>query len=574
MKKMLCSLILSAVGLTLWAYTEPADTSRYDRVDKSLLEGRVVMSWVSGHRHYRQNAMPGEPLRPDTVVAAWRGERLGLQVMLMSGVDAQDVELRLSSLSRNGRRYSIPGSWAAPMRHVLTTDWRACGYPADTLPTHTVADMIELPETTFALNPGDVRPLWVTIDVPRTLEPGVYTASVEAVNSKTHKVLSAINLSLNVNCRILPAPHDYAFYLDLWQQPYAVARYYGVKPWSREHFDLLQPYAQMLARAGQKTVTTILFYEPWGEQSHDKFEPMVQTTLRPDGTWAYDYADFDAYVEFMARNGVDANISCFTMIPWEMRFRYLDEATGELKFLEAKSDSPEYAALWTDFLQHLASHLKAKGWYDKTMIVMDERGLPDMLNAYRVAKQAVPGIKMSLAGSYHSELVDSLDSYALVKGDFFPQSKIHERRSRGQLTLMYTCCATEYPSQFSNSDPADGAYIPLYATATGHDGYLHWSFMNWTDNPLEDSRFRMFAPGDTFFVYPDGRSSLRYERMLEGIQMSEKLRMLRDEYVAARDVDSLQQLEDALLPIRSGALNPWYTSATVVSDLHTWLDAR
>ena len=52
--------------------------------------------------------------------------------------------------------------------------------------------------------------------------------------------------------------------------------------------------------------------------------------------------------------------------------------------------------------------------------------------------------------------------------------------------------------------------------------------MNWTDNPLDDSRFKLFAPGDTYFIYPEGRSSVRYERLVEGIQLSEKARLLRE----------------------------------------------
>ena len=396
--------------------------------------------------------------------------------------------------------------------------------------------------------------------------------TLTVTDQSSRRKVGELKVTLNVNERVLPEPKDYAFYLDLWQQPYSVSRYYGVKPWSKEHLELMRPYMDMLARAGQKTVSVILFYEPWGGQSNDKFEPMVQTTLRRDGSWDYDYTILDRYVEFMAESGIDANLSCFTMIPWEMKFRYFDESKGDYDFLATTSDSPEYKALWTDFLQKLTAHLKQKGWYDKTMIVMDERGLPDMLNAYRVAKEAVPGIKMSLAGSYHKELIDSLESYTLIKGDFFPEDVMRRRHEKDFITLMYTCCATPAPSQFSNSAPADGAYLPVYATATGHDGYLHWSYMNWTDNPLEDTRFRMFAPGDTYFIYPDGRSSIRYERMVEGIQMSEKLRMLREEMVAAKDIEGLQRLENALLPIRSGAMNEWYPTSAVVDQLQEAID--
>lgn len=577
-KTLVAMTVMCAAGVPAYAfsapeYVEPADTATVDTSGWDTAPRGTVVGWVPKNEHYRQRVYVAGVGCKDTTVNAWRGERIGLEALIESTDGCGPLKLSMSELrGRDGREVAAPGSGAAFMRYVTTTSWNACGYPSDTLPTYTVPDMIDLPQSRVEVAPRTVRPLWCSVEVPRDVAPGIYDVELTVADAVSDKTVATLTAHINVNERRLPQGHDYEFYLDLWQQPYSVSRYYDVEPWSEEHFKKLRPYAEMLARAGQKTVTAVLFYEPWGEQSHDKFEPMVATALTSDGKWSYDYSVFDRWVEFMAQYGVDANISCFTMIPWEMKFRYFDEAKGRYEFLEAKSDSPEYKALWTDFLQAFADHLKDKGWYEKTLIVMDERGLADMLNAYRVAQEAVPGIAMSLAGSYHPELVDDLESYTLIKGDFFPARVMKARRDKGYRTLMYTCCATPAPSQFSNSAPADGAYLPVYSTATGHDGYLHWSFMNWTDNPLADSRFRMFAPGDTFFVYPDGRSSIRYERMLEGIQMSEKLRLLRQEFVQAGDVDRLQRLEEALLPVRTGAMNSWTPTWQVVDDLQRDID--
>ena len=554
-------------------YTEPRDTAAVETQKWTEFSDPLELTWASKDIHHRQFKNPeASPVAiSDTTVTAWRGERIGLEALLISTVSTGPLKVNLSELKHAGKTVSMPGCYAAFMRYVITTAYNTCGYPDANLPTYTVPDMIDLPGTSVEMEPQSVRPIWCSVEIPHDITPGLYTATL-SVSDKKNKVLGSLTLNIDINQHSLPAPKDYSFYLDMWQQPYAISRYYNVEPWSKEHFEHLAPYADMLARAGQKTVSVILFYEPWGEQSNDKFEPMVQTTKTKDGAWAYDYSILDNYVEFMAGHGIDKNISCFTMIPWDMQFRYFDENTGKYEFLSTKTSSPEYEALWTDFLLSLTAHLKEKGWFEKSLIVMDERGLPDMLNAFNVAKKAVPDIKMSLAGNYHDELVNELESYTVIKGDFFPDDVLASRRAKGWTSLMYTCCATPAPSQFSNSDTADGAYLPVYSTATGFDGYLHWSFTNWTDNPLTDTRFHMFAPGDTYFVYPDSRSSIRYERMLEGIQMSEKIRILRNEFTQNADIDGLAALEEALTPIRSGAMTTYYPTSKVINSLQKAID--
>ncbi len=62
------------------------------------------------------------------------------------------------------------------------------------------------------------------------------------------------------------------------------------------------------------------------------------------------------------------------------------------------------------------------------------------------------------------------------------------------------------------------------------DGYLHWSWINWPESPLTDTRFFLFGAGDTFFYYPGNRPSIRFERLIEGIQQFEKIQILKEAY--------------------------------------------
>ena len=81
------------------------------------------------------------------------------------------------------------------------------------------------------------------------------------------------------------------------------------------------------------------------------------------------------------------------------------------------------------------------------------------------------------------------------------------------------------PNLFTVSDPADAMFLGLEMARRKADGYLRWAYNSWPLEPLTDSRFRSFTSGDTFVVYPEGRSSIRFERLIQGIQEYEKIRL-------------------------------------------------
>ena len=86
--------------------------------------------------------------------------------------------------------------------------------------------------------------------------------------------------------------------------------------------------------------------------------------------------------------------------------------------------------------------------------------------------------------------------------------------------------------------------------------FLRWAYNSWVEDPIRDSRFRTWAAGDTYLVYPEGRSSIRFERLVEGIQDWEKIRLLKTEF--SGDEAKLQTLHNLLEPFRSSvAFDGW-----------------
>ena len=151
-----------------------------------------------------------------------------------------------------------------------------------------------------------------------------------------------------------------------------------------------------------------------------------------------------------------------------------------------------------------------------------------------------------------------------------------ERERKGQISTMYTCCAEAFPNTFTFSDPAEAAWTVLHALAAGYDGYLRWAVNSWTADPLRDSRFRTWAAGDTYCIYPGPMSSIRFERLLEGLQMCEKIHILRREFAADGDEAALRRLDAAVaLFTPEGMAESGISAETAVRELgHRLNDVR
>ncbi len=478
----------------------------------------------------------------------WKGERRCYMAEFSADRDLDGLRLKVSDLKGPSGRINSSSIQAGFMSYVMadvldTTKFNQCGYrPKGKYDSLYVAEIIDIVETKN-VKAGEIQPVWVKVSVPEDAEPGLYKGRV--VLAEKGKRWS-LPIELEVIDRVLPEPSDWKFHLDLWQNPYAVARYHGVEPWSDAHFEAMFPVMKMLADAGQKVVTATILDRPWDGQTEDAYGSMVRKVKFADGRWEYDFSVFDKWVEFMFSLGINRHINCYSMIPWKLTFDYIDGDTGKTEYITAAPGSVEYTSYWDNFIRAFAKHLKQKGWFDKTMIAMDERAMRDMLMAIEVIKNAEPEFKVSLAGNYHPELETMLDDYCLAIQQDFPEDVLASRKARGAVSTIYTCCSEGKPNLFVASDPVEAVWLGIYAAARGYDGYLRWAYNSWTADPLKDARFRTWPAGDCFVVYPEGRSSVHFEKLIEGIQDYEKIRILKERWSAEGDHDSILRLDEAL----------------------------
>lgn len=59
------------------------------------------------------------------------------------------------------------------------------------------------------------------------------------------------------------------------------------------------------------------------------------------------------------------------------------------------------------------------------------------------------------------------------------------------------------------------------------DGFLRWAYNSWNRNPFEKTDFGNWPAGDCYLVYPGNLSSLRFEKLRDGLEEFEKVNILR-----------------------------------------------
>ncbi|HET6558185.1 MAG TPA: glycoside hydrolase domain-containing protein [Prolixibacteraceae bacterium] len=526
-------------------YKELIDPNPAIDADWLKVNEQVNVSFASSNTRFAKHSVPGISVTSTHHMTGWKGEKIHTQVLIWSKKNLPSVQLKVEDLvGSKGQRIDKKQLNASFIRYVMTDMFipDCAKHRVNEYDSSLVADPIDL-VTALSIEAQTVQPIWLSVQLPADIPADIYTGSIVIEADKKY----SLTLSVNVLNHVLPDPSEWKFDLDLWQHPAAIARVHNTAIWSKEHFEIMKPYYQMLAKAGQKNITTSIIHEPWNHQTYDDYPSLIRWIKKKDGTWLYDYSLFDQYVSLVMSCGIQKRINCYTMIPWKLSFPYYDEALEKDTVLEAAPVSPEYRAFWTNMLTDFTQHLKSKGWFEITSISIDERPLESMKAAFAVLKAVDPSWKITVAGDqYHQEIDEEVFEYSIASKWKFDESILKARKEQGKPRTFYTCCVEERPNGYTFSPPAENAWLGWYASANGFTGYLRWAFNSWTKEPLRDSRFTAFPAGDTYQVYPGPRTSIRFEKLIEGIQDYEKIRILREQFFNSGDWEKVKELDEIL----------------------------
>lgn len=514
-----------------------ADSTAWDGVRKGL-----NAMWGSTDCLYSRSVPPASQDAPKSIrLTAWRGERVSAQAVLWSVDGAQSVVCATDDFTSDGATLPAGIATARFVRYTIAdkSDPKCICPRPQNHPAVLQPDMLDSLDR-FDMAACTTRPVWITVNVPADAPAGIYRSQITVTRGDGCGKIR-LPFELEVQDHLLPPPTEWRYHLDLWQHPAAVARAEGVELWSDAHFEALRRTMKILADAGQKVITATLNKDPWNHQCYDAYDDMIRWTLAADGTWHYDYTIFDRWVELMLSLGIDGMINCYSMVPWNNELVYNDEASGSPVTVKAEPGTPEFERMWTPFLKDFKQHLAAKGWLEKTNIAMDERSPEAMDAAVKVLEKCAPEMGFALADNHSSyKRYTMMRDVCVNINQKFDRADLDARRAEGYSTTFYVCCGPHFPNTFTYSNPWESELLGWYGLAAGFDGMLRWAYNSYPEDPAYDSRFSGFPSGDTYFVYPYARSSIRMEKLVEGIQNVEKVRLLREADPAkVKDIDAI-----------------------------------
>lgn len=414
--------------------------------------------------------------------------------------------------------------------------------------------------------------VWLTISVPNQTSPGYYRAALRIQTGQEEK---QFEISLHVLAFTLPDITRGNFYLNIWQDPAAVAREAKVPLWSPAHWKLLEAYAHNLADHGQKAITTSILYDPWRSQTGNVYPSMVEWRFPGKfksgeaSEFKFDFSVFDRYVEMMMKAGVRKSIQCFSMVDGPgstslCNIGYIDTKTGKLEICPTRVGGPLYRQVWGAFLPAFVRHLKQRGWLSRTYMGFDEKPQSIMEGIFSVLKDDAPQLKIALAGGSSSRESGTVGDLTIFYSELAHPATIRhllkERRGVGP-TTFYTACSPASPNTFIYSPQWESRMLPWIAFRYGLAGYLRWAYQSWPSGVWSHPQTRWHS-GDAFLVYP-GKSgpvdSTRWEMLRQGIEDYEALEMLKARIVELRQnpehATEAANLEKRMKSAISGAID-------------------
>ncbi|MCS6830676.1 MAG: DUF4091 domain-containing protein [Armatimonadota bacterium] len=469
--------------------------------------GASITWWVapSAQKVFRGDSPPANPVRFVSLSAA-RGEREAAQVVLRAESSRQLLHAEVSNLT-NEQGYRLP-------KDVVTLYRVAYVY----LPAHQKEYPDPLPplRIPLSLEPAQCQPLWLSVEVPRDAQPGLYRGGLELqfTDGERHRVPIEVRV-WNFDIPLTPSMRT-AF--GLWGD--GIARHHGVSLDSKAHQKLLERYWEWLVsrRISPYSIPVDIFSP---EASKYLGDPRLTSFVIP---YSDDEAQLRRTVEHLRQGG------------WLHK--------GYFYVVDEPITREQYDRL-------IQTCAKIKKVDPSLKIVSPYYRNPDF------DKDKTP--------------FDLLAGYINIwcpNTAFFHPEQLRKRQQQGEEVWWYVCCGPGKPfaNFFVDMDGTAHRILFWQQKAFGVQGLLYWNTVWWnptsTEDPWQDiATVKDINPnvyGDGSLVYPGKRAgvygpvtSIRLELLCDGAEDYEYLTLYEKEFGEAATQKVIRELTQSLTEFES-----------------------
>jgi hypothetical protein len=264
------------------------------------------------------------------------------------------------------------------------------------------------PATEIAANA--CQPVWITLDVPTETTPGTYRGRI-TVSADGMKPVH-VPVEAEIHGWRVPDPRAFQTIVTLEQNPYGVAKQYGVELWSDKHFELMEPSFEILARVGNDFVPVPVVRN--SEYGNKGLPTMIKWVRKKDGSLAFDYTVLDRYLKMVTRHWGRPRVISFVVLfgvaGKKVAVDVHNEATGKIEELPLGSSDPEFHTGWKAFATSLYAHMQELGLADSMFwgLTWDSEGDPNLV---QLMCQILPGVPWSAATHGHGPALKEIYEY-------------------------------------------------------------------------------------------------------------------------------------------------------------------
>lgn len=419
--------------------------------------------------------------------------------------------------------------------------------------------LIPLKDKENTLCMDGVSSLWVDVNIPKDLKPGIYTITTKFKNLSR---CEQVNLALAVTMKLQVLNSEIApqkTILTQWFHTDCIASVHNVEIYSDEHWDLIDKYMKMASDNGMNMILTPVLSLNL-DVSFGVVRPNIQLVdiTLDEAEYKFDFTKLKKWISLCKKNNFKYYELSHLFSQHGLKYVSNVVATmnGEKNYVfgwNTKSDSERYAEFLKLFIPKIMEVLEEEKIKDVTYFHISDEPQFSNFESYKCAhdliKPLIGDCKIFEAISNYEFYEKGLIDIPVVCATFPYLERFLENKTENMFIYHSNICSMKVPNRFLAMPAHRNRVLGLIMYKYGITGLLHWGYnfyynagSEYTVNPfLTTSGDGYYPSGDTFSVYAgdDGPiCSMRMKVFKDALQDIQLLEML-EKYISKTEVVKL-----------------------------------